>query len=242
MRDSPYHKLGSACGSLRHKRLGNRGGDDGRYVLTQLDATSRLPREQMAPVPLESERVSVAQALGRLVRHPGQYLVHRWNWKSAVLSSGMRAALFFFVNLPAGLAAARAALLTELLFRGVTSGFYGAITEAFRDAEPPEAALLTVMIILPLANHSVEFLVHWLRGTHNLVHSIFASVLLTALSSLFSIYAMRRGALIVGVGCQSLASDMQRMPMIVFDFVLFLPRHLLRAVSKRFSATPTDGL
>jgi hypothetical protein len=64
------------------------------------------------------------------VRHPVKYLLHRWNWKSAVLSSLLRASLFFATNLAAGLPAAIAAMKTELVFRGVTSGFYGALTEA----------------------------------------------------------------------------------------------------------------
>jgi hypothetical protein len=71
-----------------------------------------------------------------LVREAREHLLHRWNWKSAVLSSLLRATLFFATNLAAGLPAAIAAMKTELVFRGITSGFYGALTEAFREAEP----------------------------------------------------------------------------------------------------------
>ena len=190
---------------------------------------------------LPQQRVTIAQALLRILREPRKYLFLQWNWKSALLSSGMRATLFFFVTLSGGWAAARAALLTELVFRGATSGFYGAITEIFRDADPPEAAALTVMVLLPLANHSLEFLVHWLRGTHNLAQSILASMLLTAFSSLFNLYAMRRGALIVGTGRSSLACDLRRMPLLMLDFVLLIPRYCLNQLSRR-PVTPTDGL
>jgi hypothetical protein len=172
---------------------------------------------------------SVREVLRRFVREPRKYLLARWNWKSAVLSSWFRAALFFFVNLTAGLPAALAAMSTELIFRGITSGFYGAVTEGFRDAEPPWAAAVSVLVLLPVANHALEFAVHWLRGTRNLVPGITASVMFTALSTLFNLYAMRRGALIVGAGRQSLWEDLLRMPRMLWDFLMLAPRILWAA-------------
>src|SRR5271154_3662100 len=176
--------------------------------------------------------VSVGKALRRLVREPRKYLLARWNWKSAVLSSWFRAALFFFVNLTAGLPAALAAMSTELIFRGITSGFYGAVTEGFRDAEPPWAAAVSVVVLLPVANHALEFVVHWLRGTRNLAASITASVVFTALSTLFNLYAMRRGALIVGAGRQSLREDLRRMPRMLWAFLLLAPRILWASIAQ----------
>jgi hypothetical protein len=79
-----------------------------------------------------------------------------------VLSSLIRASLFFVTNLTAGLPAAFAAMRTELVFRAITSGFYGALTENFREVEPPWAAATTVMILLPIANHSLEL---WCIGS-----------------------------------------------------------------------------
>lgn len=72
-----------------------------------------------------------------LFSDPFAILFKRWNFQSAVLSSLFRAAIFFFVNLSAGPAAAVAAMRIELIFRCVWPGFYGALTEAFREAEPP---------------------------------------------------------------------------------------------------------
>jgi hypothetical protein len=162
------------------------------------------------------------------LREPVQRLLYRWNWKSALLSSLLRATLFFATNLTAGLPAAFAAMRTELVFRAITSGFYGALTENFRDAEPPWAAAITVMILLPIANHSLEFVVHWLRGTRNLASSILASLVLTAFSTLFNLFVMRRGALIVGEGRDSLASDLIQMPRLIGAFCLLLPRYCYR--------------
>jgi hypothetical protein len=175
--------------------------------------------------------VSVGEVLRRFVREPRRYLLARWNWKSAVLSSWFRAAIFFFVNLTAGLPAAIAAMSTELVFRGVTSGFYGAISEGFADAEPQWAAALCMMVLVPAVNHSLEFGVHWLRGTQRLMPSIVASVVFTALSTLFNLYAMRRGALIVGAGRGSLLEDLRRTPALLADFLLWGPRRLLNIFS-----------
>lgn len=182
--------------------------------------------------------ITLKDAFLRLAQHPTKYLLHRWNWKSAVLSSIIRASLFFAANLTAGLPAAIAALQTELVFRGITSGFYGALTEVFREVSPAWEAAVTVMILLPLANHSIELLVHWIRGTHNLFASIFASVILTAFSTLFNFYVMRRGALIVGAGRGSLGSDLLRLPRLALDFITWLPRVLLRMSSRSSGSDP----
>ena len=93
---------------------------------------------------------SVGYVLRNLVRHPVRYFVRRWNWKSAVLSSLVRSALFFLANIGAGFDAARSAFLTELVFRSTTAGFYGALTQAFRDVRPVWTGTVAGMILLPV--------------------------------------------------------------------------------------------
>lgn len=176
---------------------------------------------------------SVGQVAIALVRHPIERLVKRWNWKSALLSSGTRAILFFFVNLAAGLDAAFAAMITELMFRGTTAGFYGAITQAFSRATPTWAAMITAMVLLPILTHSMEFGIHWLRGTEKLTASVFASCVFTALSTLFNLFAMSQGALIVGAGRQSLAQDMRRMPRLLGAFLAAPVRAVVRVFTQR---------
>jgi hypothetical protein len=180
-----------------------------------------------------TNHLTVRHAFLLLLREPVKYFFHRWNWKSALLSSLLRASLFFATNLSAGLPAALAAMQTESVFRGVTSGFYGALTEAFREAEPAWEAAVTVMVLLPLANHSLELLVHWMRGTQKLLPSILASMILTAFSTLFNFYVMRRGALIVGSGRGSLGMDLLRLPRLAVDFVTWIPRYLIHRSSRK---------
>ena len=159
------------------------------------------------------------EVLRSFVVHPRATLLRRWNWKSAVMSSLVRASLFFFVNLTAGAEAAVAAFLTELVYRAMTSGFYGAITQGFSRVQPAWQATLGACVVLPLANHSLELLAHWLRGTERLWESIFASICFTALSTAFHVFVMRRGLLTVGEGSQSLWRDLAQMPRSVALFV-----------------------
>jgi hypothetical protein len=76
------------------------------------------------------------------------------------------------------------------------------------------------MVLLPLVAHSVELGVHWLRGTPNLAASIGASIAFTAVSTAFNLFAMRRGALIIGSGSEPLWRDLARMPSLLTAFLL----------------------
>ena len=153
------------------------------------------------------------------LRHPHRFLIGHWNWKSAVLSSLSRSFVFFFANLHAGPEAAIGAMLTEFTYRGLTGGFYGGLTQAFRASEPRWLATLSVMFGVPAVSHTVEFTVHWLRGTPDLRTSMVASVSFTLLSTLFHLHAMRQGILIVGREGRSLAADFASLPRTIVSFV-----------------------
>jgi len=201
-------------------------------IVEELQAPNEQRAEIAASKPVAPPRATdgptVGAVLEGLLRHPAQYLIRRWNWKSAVLSSILRAAIFFFTNLVAGWHAAMGALLAELALRAATSGFYGAVTEAFSEARPVWAATAAAMVVLPLANHSLEFLVHWLRGTPKLGVSITASVVITALSTSFNVFAMRHGVLTVGSKSKSLREDLGRIVPLLGHFILAAPRAIFR--------------
>jgi hypothetical protein len=198
----------------------------------EAQASQMQPEVATAGVPMKQPRAYDAPTVGSvfegLLHHPVRNLIHRWNWKSALLSSLSRAAIFFFTNLVAGWHAAVGALLAEMALRAATSGFYGAVTESFSEARPAWAAMTAAMVVLPLFTHSLEFLVHWLRGTPKLGLSIATSVIFTALSTSFNVYAMRHGALTVGRKSKSLRDDLGRIPPLLGQFLLAGPRALLR--------------
>jgi hypothetical protein len=163
--------------------------------------------------------MTVGAAFLTLIRHPVDSLVRRWNWKSAVLSPVFRAQLFFAVNLTAGWKAALGAMAAEFAYRSLSAGFYGALTQCFRGAEPLWIAGFTVAIVLPVLSHSLELLIHWYRGTPHLRTSIGVSAAFTAVSTVFNWYAMRKGVFVVGEGSDSLAADLRRIPRILGGFL-----------------------
>lgn len=181
--------------------------------------------------------MTVAHCFRELATRPGELLLRRWNWKSAVFSSIIRALIFFFANLRSGWHAAVGAMVAELLYRGFTAGFYGALTQAFGEVEPEWMAGIAVSLLLPVVSHTIEFAVHWLRGTPHLKASIISSVCFTVLSTLFNLYAMRRGVLVVGCSAGSVASDMRRIPRLIAGFVACGPVALFRWM-RRVLATP----
>lgn len=176
--------------------------------------------------------MTVGQVFLDILRNPFEYLIRRWNWKSVVFSPGMRAMIFLCVNLRSGWRAALGAALVEFLYRTPSAGIYGALTQAFRKANPEWAAGITVMILLPLVSHSVEFLVHYLHGTPKLGPSIIASVCFTALATLFNLFAMRRGVLVVGRSESSLAEDMKQIPRTILAFIIAGPIAVYKGISR----------
>jgi hypothetical protein len=88
-------------------------------------------------------------------------------------------------------------------------------------------------VLLPCVSHSLEFLVHWLRHTPKLGLSITTSVAFTAISTAFNLYAMQRGALIVGHGSRPLQEDLKRVPGLIAEFLLAGPRIIARGILGR---------
>lgn len=174
--------------------------------------------------------MTVTASIRQLAGHPFEMLVRKWNWKSSLFSSTFRAAIFLCANLTAGWRAATGAMLAEFLYRGFSAGFYGAITQALREAEPAWAANATAMIALPLISHSIEFAIHVARSTPKIKTSIIASVIFTALSTLFNLYAMRRGALVVGEGSDTVKGDLKRIPRLIWGFLSAGPIAIKNAI------------
>ena len=185
------------------------------------DNQSRESRSLTLSVPHE---YLVSEVVWNLFRHPVENLIRQWNWKSAVLSALTRGALFFFANLGAGFSAAIGSMGLEMAFYITVAGFYGSATEAFRKARPAWLATAMMMFVMPAINHSLEFALHWSSGTKKLTTSIIVSVAFSMLSAMFNLFAMQRGAFIVGAERQSLLEDFRQTPRIIFDFLTFVPR------------------
>ena len=87
---------------------------------------------------------------------------------------------------------------------------------------------------LPTIQHTIEFGIHWMRGTPNLKLSIGTSIVFTIYSTLFNLYSMRRGALLVGQDAQPIGRDIVRFPALFVGFVVSAARGCGRLLKSAF--------
>lgn len=165
-----------------------------------------------------NRRLTVDRVVICLFLNPSRHLLRRWNWKSAFLSALFRGTLIFLANLSAGGSSAIGAMLAEVCYRGLTSGFYSALTQTFRFAQPVWAASVIPVMLIPIISDGLEFSMHAVRGTLRLGATVAASVTFTAISTLFELYAMRNSVLIMGENSGSLLQDLQRLPNLAVSF------------------------
>lgn len=187
-----------------------------------------MPESAPAAAIAPSFETTVPRVLLSLLRHPIRSLVLRWNLKAAVLSAALRAPIFFFTYVfkKDGLRLAIGAAITQSVFRLIFGGINGAIIQSFSRVEPPWHAVLTVPLVLAAFSHVVEFFVQTAydhqTGVNGKGKAISISVLVSAISAVFNLFAMRRGALLVkDESQQSIWRDLRRMPWIALEFISF---------------------
>ena len=163
-----------------------------------------------------------------IVRHPIEMLVLRWNWKAAVLSALLRAPIFFitYVFKKDGLKLAIGAAIAQSIFRFIFGGVNGAIIQSFSKVEPAWHAVLTVPLVLAAFSHLIEYVVQTLydnqTGVNGKGKAIAVSIIISAISAIFNLFAMRRGALLVKDESEhSIWRDLKRMPWLALEFISF---------------------
>jgi hypothetical protein len=159
----------------------------------------------------------------KLLRRPGQLLL-LWNWKSATLSIVLRGPIFFTAGLRQGWRTAMAALFTETIFCAASAGFYGAVVQSFKDAEPQWLTAAFLTVAMPVVFQVLEYFLHWFRGTPHLRAAAIVSLFVSAVSALFNWYAMRRGTLLVGREGVGFGGDLLRLPRLLLGFFAVLPK------------------
>lgn len=188
-----------------------------------MDHSLEPARGDLRHVELAAAGRSFFEVISELFWKPQRILLY-WNWKSAWLSILLRAPIFLAAAAGRGAAAAVSAVLTECFFCALSAGFYGALVQNLRDAEPEWLTVLFLALVVPAVFQVFEFLVHWFRGTPHLKAAAIVSLIVSGISSLFNWYAMRRGALLVGSEGRSFGSDLRRLPGLIVSFIAMLPR------------------
>ncbi len=188
----------------------------------------------------EPRSKTIGEALSGVRRDPGQ-LIRQWNYKGAIMSGALRAPIFLITYLVAreSIKLALGAALVQFLFRFVFAGVGGALIQAFRRVEPAWKALLAILLIVPVISHIFEFLVqtgfaYYTQSEDHTGVAIVRSVCISILSALFSLFIMRRGVLIVGEAeSKSIWSDIARFPVLIFDFMMFVPLEIIGMTRRR---------
>lgn len=172
---------------------------------------------------IESPRTETVWSVFKYIfSHPIEILFWRWNWKAAVLSGIMRGSIYFFTHISLGLRAALGAMSVEFLFRVVNSGASASVSQSFRKADPKWLATFCIMVLMPTYSHTIEYALHTLNGDLNKNKSILFSIMFSAISAIFNLFAMRRGTLLVKDEDQkSFWHDLKRLPLIGIQFVSY---------------------
>jgi hypothetical protein len=174
----------------------------------------------------------LAELLSEIAQHP-QTVLRLWNWKSAALSVILRGPIFLVAAIRQGWAGVMGALLAEIAFCAATAGLYGSLVQSLKDGEPQWLTGVVLAVVIPALFQTVEYLLHWFRGTPHLRMAEIVSVILSGISALFNWYAMRRGTLLVGREGASFGSDLGRLPRLIFAFLAVLPRKLASSAKRR---------
>ncbi len=163
-----------------------------------------------------------------IMRHPLEMLILRWNWKAALLSALLRAPIVFFSYFFAkdGLKMAVGAVLALSVYRLVFGGVAGAIIQSFSKVEPAWHAVVTIPLALAALSHLVEYfvlkIIDFFQGSDGTNRALLFSVLMSVISAIFNLFAMRRGILLVKDETrQSLGKDLLHMPWLFLEFISF---------------------
>ena len=182
----------------------------------------------------ESPQTTVGRALLQILRNPFYYFIQHWNWKSAVLSAINRSVIFSIATMKRGRAEMSMAVLVEIIFVCATSGIYAAFTQAMRFAEPEWLAGCVVALVIPSVLYGVDYAAHFYTGMHSVRPAVTFATGLSVLSTLFNLFMMRRGAMVVGEGSQSLWRDLVRVPVLLLQFLIAGPMWVFRTVTAVF--------
>jgi hypothetical protein len=171
---------------------------------------------------------SIRGVTAELLRHPFRTLILSWNWKAAIISSVLRAPIFFgaYLAQKQGLKMAFAAMGVQFVFRAVTGGTNGAIIQSFSKIEPAWHAVVTIPVVLTVFMHIGEWFLQagfdTYFGTKGKTTAVLISILGSVISAVFNLFAMRRGILLVkDESQQSFWHDLKQMPWIIFELVAY---------------------
>jgi hypothetical protein len=169
----------------------------------------------------------------QVLRRPFYYFIQHWNWKSALFAAINRGTIFFVATMKRGRMEISIAVLVEIIFSCATAGIYAAFTQAMRFARPGWLAASVVALVIPAALYGVDYFAHVWTGMHHVRPAVTFATGLSVVSTLFNLFIMRRGAMVVGEGSQPLWRDLIRIPVLIVQFLIAGPVWLWQLLFRR---------
>ena len=119
----------------------------------------------------------------------------------------------------------------EAIYGAAAAGFFGALTQALRRCDPAWLVDLFFAIIFPATFQLLNFAIHSALGTARFGSGLIASATFTAISAMFNLFVMRRGALLIGREGKSFGHDLVVLPRLALSFVIAIPRNVIQFVA-----------
>jgi hypothetical protein len=159
-----------------------------------------------------------------------------WNWKCALISAGARSAVYLAAMARSGGShagsAAASVVLVEMAYVTATAGLYAGLQQKALGFRSQLWGNLTVVFAVPGLAQLMDWLTHRMAGAPAPGKATLAVCVFAAISALFHLYVMRRGAFLTGHQARSLSDDFRRMPRLTAGFVT-APALLLAAMASR---------
>src|SRR5208283_3075828 len=154
-----------------------------------------------------------------------------WNWKCALLSATARSMVYL-----AALARSRphgrlSIVLVEIAYVALTAGIYAGMQQRALGLRSRLLGNAIVALGVPALAQVLDWLAHRTVGAAIPPRAIVAVSVFAAVSALFHLYVMRRGAFLTGCG-RSLFDDLRRMPRLLASFV-FAPVAVVVSLAAR---------
>ncbi len=169
--------------------------------------------------------------LGFILHHPLRTIA-RWNVKTAVLSAAFRGIVFMAAISRSHHFGRSEAVFVEVFYGAVTGGVFGTLAQLLRSARPAWIVETLLFLVVPVSFQALEFAVHTVLGTAAFRSGLFASAAVTGLSALFNLFAMRRGALLVGGESKPFSKDLCDLPMLALRFLLAIPTNVVQFLAE----------
>jgi hypothetical protein len=163
-----------------------------------------------------------------------------WNWKCALLSATARSIVYGSAMARSGLQGSLSVVMVEMAYVTLTAGLYAGLQQKALSFRSRLLGNLTVVLGVPALSQLLDWCAHRATGAVAPAQATLAVCIFAAVSALFHLHVMRRGAFLTGHSGRTLVDDFRRMPRLIAGFVT-APVALLAGLGTRLATRAADA-